>query len=197
MSAKRWTGLAALFACVSPGTIAVRAQTPANVLIVVNASSALSRSVGDYYALRRHVPLVNICRIHASEAEQISRDDYNRDCRGRRSVFEEERPHRTRSVYRDDRRCSAARHRAGRGSAAGNGLRRFRACALVQRLAWTSTCFIRPATKSLLRKHGEVRASALSDLSGDALGRIRFRRHQRIDRPRASSQRTRVNSCSI
>ncbi len=74
MSGKRWAGVIALFA----GVVSARAQTPANVLIVVNASSALSRSVGEYYALRRHVPLTNICRIHASEAEQIARDDYDK-----------------------------------------------------------------------------------------------------------------------
>lgn len=53
-------------------------QSADNVLIVVNRSSALSRSIGDYYALKRKLPLANICRIRTSEEEDISREDYGR-----------------------------------------------------------------------------------------------------------------------
>ena len=53
-------------------------QTPDNVLVVVNQSSAISRTIGDYYVLRRRVPLANVCRLRVSEAEDISRPDYDR-----------------------------------------------------------------------------------------------------------------------
>jgi uncharacterized protein (TIGR03790 family) len=53
-------------------------QTPENVLVVVNQTSAISRSIGDYYVLRRKIPLLNICRITVSSGEEISRADYDR-----------------------------------------------------------------------------------------------------------------------
>jgi uncharacterized protein (TIGR03790 family) len=53
------------------------AQPPDSVLIVVNQSSALSRKIGDYYAERRHIPPVNICRLTSTTDEEISRDDFN------------------------------------------------------------------------------------------------------------------------
>jgi uncharacterized protein (TIGR03790 family) len=53
------------------------AQTPDSVLIVVNQSSPLSRKIGEYYAERRHVPAVNICRLTSTTDEEISRDDFN------------------------------------------------------------------------------------------------------------------------
>jgi uncharacterized protein (TIGR03790 family) len=54
------------------------ANKPANVLVVVNANSALSRSIGEYYARRRAIPPPNVCTIKAPEQETISRDEYNR-----------------------------------------------------------------------------------------------------------------------
>lgn len=48
-----------------------------SVLVVVNDNSALSRSIADYYARRRSIPETNLCRIHATEEETISRDQYN------------------------------------------------------------------------------------------------------------------------
>jgi uncharacterized protein (TIGR03790 family) len=54
-----------------------RAQSPERVLIVVNDSSALSRTIGEYYARRRGVPIRNLCRIKAPEHEEISRQDYD------------------------------------------------------------------------------------------------------------------------
>ena len=53
------------------------AQKPENVLVVVNEESALSKTVGEYYVLRRHIPLVNVCRIHAPALERIKRDVYD------------------------------------------------------------------------------------------------------------------------
>jgi uncharacterized protein (TIGR03790 family) len=56
----------------------LRGQGPGNVLLAVNESSAISRSIGEYYALRRHIPLKNICRLNVAANEDISRADYNR-----------------------------------------------------------------------------------------------------------------------
>jgi uncharacterized protein (TIGR03790 family) len=49
------------------------AQGPANVLLVVNDNSSVSRSIGEYYARRRSVPLKNVCRIRTSTEEEIPR----------------------------------------------------------------------------------------------------------------------------
>lgn len=48
------------------------------MLIVVNDNSAVSRSIGDYYARRRAIPQENICHIRAPEEEDIAREQYNR-----------------------------------------------------------------------------------------------------------------------
>jgi uncharacterized protein (TIGR03790 family) len=55
------------------------AQGPANVLIVINDTSPLSRSVGEYYARRRAIPARNVCRIRVFEDEEIARVTYVRD----------------------------------------------------------------------------------------------------------------------
>jgi uncharacterized protein (TIGR03790 family) len=47
------------------------AQTPANVLLVVNQSSEISRHIADYYARKRAIPAANICRLRVTEAEEI------------------------------------------------------------------------------------------------------------------------------
>ncbi len=52
-------------------------QPPNSVLIVVNQPSALSRQIGEYYAVRRHIPASNICRLNASTNEEISRSDFD------------------------------------------------------------------------------------------------------------------------
>ena len=57
---------------------ALRAQGPENVLLIVNDRSAVSKTIGEYYARKRGVPQANICRIQAETAEEISRDDYDR-----------------------------------------------------------------------------------------------------------------------
>jgi uncharacterized protein (TIGR03790 family) len=49
-----------------------------NVLVVVNANSAMSRSIGEYYARRRSIPSGNVCTIKAPVEETVSRDEYNR-----------------------------------------------------------------------------------------------------------------------
>jgi uncharacterized protein (TIGR03790 family) len=54
----------------------LRAQTPQNVLVVVNDASPVSRSIGDYYALRRAIPSRNICHLHTTTDEAIPRAQY-------------------------------------------------------------------------------------------------------------------------
>ena len=53
-------------------------QTAENVLVVVNQGSAISRSIGEYYVLRRRVPLANVCRLRVAPEEEIARADYDR-----------------------------------------------------------------------------------------------------------------------
>jgi uncharacterized protein (TIGR03790 family) len=54
------------------------AQKPENVLIVVNVSSPLSKTVAEYYARKRSIPAPNICRIRVSPDEEIDRADYDK-----------------------------------------------------------------------------------------------------------------------
>jgi uncharacterized protein (TIGR03790 family) len=54
------------------------AQTGANVLVVINSSSAASKQVGEYYATARMVPDKNVVRTRMSTAEAIERTDYER-----------------------------------------------------------------------------------------------------------------------
>jgi len=57
----------------------LRAQGPANVLVVINDNSPLSREIGEYYAQRRGIPDRNLCRIRTVTTENIPRDQYNRE----------------------------------------------------------------------------------------------------------------------
>jgi uncharacterized protein (TIGR03790 family) len=56
-----------------------RAQAPAEVVVVVNDTSALSRTVGEYYARARAIPAEQVCRIRTREVEEISREVYDRE----------------------------------------------------------------------------------------------------------------------
>jgi uncharacterized protein (TIGR03790 family) len=58
------------------------AQGVANVLLVVNDASRLSRDIGQYYASRRGVPPKNICHIRTAEMEDIQRAVYDREIAG-------------------------------------------------------------------------------------------------------------------
>lgn len=58
------------------------AQGVANVLLVVNDASRLSRNIGQYYASRRGVPPKNICHIRTAETEDIARAQYDREIAG-------------------------------------------------------------------------------------------------------------------
>lgn len=54
------------------------AATPANVLLVINDASSLSRNIGEYYGRKRAIPIRNLCRIHASTEETITREEYDK-----------------------------------------------------------------------------------------------------------------------
>lgn len=53
-------------------TGALCAQTGENVLLVVNQNDAVSREIGEYYRVRRRVPVKNVCSIAATRDEEIS-----------------------------------------------------------------------------------------------------------------------------
>ncbi|HEY1759600.1 MAG TPA: TIGR03790 family protein [Bryobacteraceae bacterium] len=53
------------------------AQSPQSVLVVVNDNSPVSRSIGEYYALRRAIPARNICHIRTTADEVIPRSQFN------------------------------------------------------------------------------------------------------------------------
>ncbi len=58
------------------------AQTVADVLLVVNDASELSRNVAQYYAGRRGVPSTNICHLRTGTTEDIERAKYDREIAG-------------------------------------------------------------------------------------------------------------------
>lgn len=62
-----------LFAAASP------AQTAANVLVVVNKKSGVSQRVGAYYVRRREIPLAQVCTITTTDADEVSRDVYEKE----------------------------------------------------------------------------------------------------------------------
>ena len=70
----------------------VTGQVPENVLVVENRSSAVSRTIGAYYARRRAIPSANVCRIEAPESEEIGRWVYDNQVeRGVRECLEQGR----------------------------------------------------------------------------------------------------------
>src|SRR5581483_9852639 len=69
----RRAALAALMASL----YAISAQTPANVLVVVNQSSEISRRIADYYTKKRAIPAENFCRLHVTDTEEIDWSTYS------------------------------------------------------------------------------------------------------------------------
>ena len=55
----------------------LQAQTPQNVLVVVNDNSPVSRSIGEYYAVRRAIPSRNIFHLRTTTDEAIPRSQYD------------------------------------------------------------------------------------------------------------------------
>lgn len=54
----------------------VAAQTPDQVLVVVNRQSVISRQIGEYYLHKRAIPLANLCTIDTAPVETIDRPVY-------------------------------------------------------------------------------------------------------------------------
>lgn len=52
------------------------AQTGENVVLIVNRNSETSRQIGDYYRVRRSIPIGNVCMLAASTDEEITWDIY-------------------------------------------------------------------------------------------------------------------------
>ncbi len=63
------------------------AHTGADVLLVVNQQSLVSRRIGDYYAKKREVPLTQICKLNMAADEQISRASYEQNVEGPIAAF--------------------------------------------------------------------------------------------------------------
>src|ERR1019366_9177163 len=58
---------------------AALAQTPGEVLVVVNRRSATSRQIGGYYVHKRDIPLANLCVIDTAPEETIERPVYDKE----------------------------------------------------------------------------------------------------------------------
>lgn len=58
---------------------AVLAQTPQQVLVVVNRRSEVSREIGEYYLHKRDIPLANLCTIDTAPDETIERPVYDKE----------------------------------------------------------------------------------------------------------------------
>ncbi|HWF09756.1 MAG TPA: TIGR03790 family protein [Bryobacteraceae bacterium] len=55
---------------------AASAQTPDQVLVVVNRRSDISRQIGDYYMRKRAIPGTNLCTINTAPVETVERPVY-------------------------------------------------------------------------------------------------------------------------
>jgi uncharacterized protein (TIGR03790 family) len=54
----------------------LHAQTGANVLLVVNANSAVSKEIAAYYRPRRLIPVANVCSLSTTADEEITFNTY-------------------------------------------------------------------------------------------------------------------------
>jgi uncharacterized protein (TIGR03790 family) len=52
------------------------AAAPSNVVVAVNESSALSKSVAEYYVRKRSIPQRNVCKLRLTDAQEIDRATY-------------------------------------------------------------------------------------------------------------------------
>jgi uncharacterized protein (TIGR03790 family) len=71
------TALLCSLLMVGLGATPASAQTPDNVLLVVNETSPASVQVGDYYARKRALPQDHVVHLKAPITETVSRSDYN------------------------------------------------------------------------------------------------------------------------
>jgi len=56
-----------------------QAQTPGQVLVVVNRRSLTSRQIGEYYVRKREIPAANLCLIDTAPDETVPRRVYERE----------------------------------------------------------------------------------------------------------------------
>jgi uncharacterized protein (TIGR03790 family) len=87
MNAPILRALALLAAVSSVAASPDTASSGSSVLVVINDSSPLSRTIGDYYARRRSIPQANLCHVRTSAEERIPRDIYNREIAGPIAAF--------------------------------------------------------------------------------------------------------------
>ncbi len=59
-----------------PLTLHAANPGPANVVVIANANSALSKNIAEYYALKRGIPKRQVCYLHTSTDEWIERPRY-------------------------------------------------------------------------------------------------------------------------
>ena len=57
----------------------LQAQSAANVLVVVNNHSELSRQITDYYVRRRGIPQANVCHLKTAATEEIQRTVFEKE----------------------------------------------------------------------------------------------------------------------
>jgi uncharacterized protein (TIGR03790 family) len=69
----------AVFGLLSAAAFSLVAQTPDQVLVVVNEKSRVSREIGEYYLHKRNIPLANLCTIRTEPVELINREVYNQE----------------------------------------------------------------------------------------------------------------------
>jgi len=77
--------LRALPACICAIAIAAtaaRAQTPAQVLVVINKQSPISSAIGQYYLHQRSIPPANLCTLDVPVQDDISHDFYESSVEG-------------------------------------------------------------------------------------------------------------------
>jgi uncharacterized protein (TIGR03790 family) len=68
-----------LFGILLFGVTLTPAQTPGQVLVVINKRSVASREIGQYYVMRRGIPLSNLCSIDTDPRETIERPVYKNE----------------------------------------------------------------------------------------------------------------------
>jgi uncharacterized protein (TIGR03790 family) len=66
----------------SAGKASAGGRGAAQVLVVVNEASPLSREIGQYYVRRRGIPAGNVCRIRTAQEEIIERSRYSAQIAG-------------------------------------------------------------------------------------------------------------------
>ncbi len=77
----RWYGAVALMLSGMAATPAAPAVGPPNVFLLVNKNLPASREVAQHYCAKRGVPAENVIPLDVPDADEISRDDFNRRIR--------------------------------------------------------------------------------------------------------------------